>query len=274
VIPRSTKLKRRAGTAGLSSLTQITPDPWNLQDDEPPLKKFKALFEESDPDRISQSGSGTHADAGESSAEFQSVPSNETQIRSGASRLHVVEEEEESAIPLDATKDIQVLKRKAADMDDREDIEIESQPDRTSKRRAVEDPTTTAPQATKSKTLSQSSQKQTRGPSGSQFGKPDTDDNFLKAIASMKKGKKNEDTFDREFNNLRISKPDLQQDDRENEWAVLADFGDESNVRGNFMVVVEMTVHKNGADQVLARRGAGRPEWDGKPDFKKFRKAS
>jgi hypothetical protein len=244
----------------------------DLQGDEPPLKKFKALFEESDPDRVSQSGFGTHVDAGESWTDFQSVHLSETQVRPGQSRLHVVEEEEPTPSAT-ADHDIHALKRKAADVDDREDIEMESQPDRTSKRRAIEDPASASPQTTKSKTVSPSSQKQTKKvPSGSQFGKPDTDDNFLKAIASMKKGKKTEDTFDREFNNLRISKPDLRKDDREKEWAVLADFGDESNVRGNFMVVVEMTMHKDGAAPVHARRGAGRPEWDGKPDFKKFRK--
>jgi len=94
----------------------------------------------------------------------------------------------------------------------------------------------------------------------------------MKAIASIRKGKRNEDTFDREINDLRISKPDLQQDDREKEWSVLEDFGDERNIRGNFMLVVEMEVFKKDADQAVARRGTGRANWEGKPDFKKFHK--
>jgi hypothetical protein len=35
----------------------------------------------------------------------------------------------------------------------------------------------------------------------------DTDESFLKAVNSMKRGKKHEDDFDREFNQLRITKP-------------------------------------------------------------------
>ena len=40
----------------------------------------------------------------------------------------------------------------------------------------------------------------------------DTDAAFLQALASTKRGKRREDDFDREFNNLRISKPEIGQD--------------------------------------------------------------
>jgi len=56
----------------------------------------------------------------------------------------------------------------------------------------------------------------------------------------MKKGKKTEDSFDREFNNVAHlqARPERRRS-RKKSGLVLADFGDERNIRGNFMVVVE-----------------------------------
>ena len=110
----------------------------------------------------------------------------------------------------------------------------------------------------------------TKGKSGAETGKPDIDADFLKAIASTKKGKKKEDEFDRQFNELKISKPEIEDNEPEKEWAVLAEFGDDTGLRGNFMNVWEIEVfkEKNGAGRVKERR----VEWDGKPNFKKFKK--
>jgi len=63
---------------------------------------------------------------------------------------------------------------------------------------------------------------------------------------------------------LRISKPDLKTTIHEKEWSVFADFGDERNIRGNFMVVVEMEVFQRETDNSRVRRGTGRADWDGK----------
>jgi hypothetical protein len=107
---------------------------------------------------------------------------------------------------------------------------------------------------------------------GAAPGKPDTDAAFLKAIASTRRGKKAEDKFDREFNNLKISKPEPeQQQEPEEEWGVLADFGDDTDLRGNFMVVVEMDVYKKdkGPD---SQNSAINHVCSGKPNFKKFKK--
>ncbi|KAJ8075884.1 hypothetical protein PM082_021516 [Marasmius tenuissimus] len=105
--------------------------------------------------------------------------------------------------------------------------------------------------------------------SGAEAGKPDTDEAFLKAVASTKRGKKNEDDFDREFNKLKISKPELAQEDQEDrQWAVLEDFGDDSNLRGNFMMIVEFDAPRHRVRTPQERN----PEWDGKPNFKKFKK--
>ncbi|KAM6499381.1 proline-rich protein [Amanita muscaria] len=92
----------------------------------------------------------------------------------------------------------------------------------------------------------------------------DTDSTFLKAIASTKKGKKKEDDLDRDFNNLKIARPEI--DHREEEWNILDDFGDDTGIRGNFMVIVEMEVKERRAKPDVA------PNWQGKPNFKKFKK--
>ena len=92
------------------------------------------------------------------------------------------------------------------------------------------------------------------------------------AVASTKRGKKHEDEFDREFNNLRISKPDLQREETEKAWAVLDDFGDDRDVRGNFMVVVELDVPERPRGPALRRGDEERADWAGRPDFKKFKK--
>lgn len=99
---------------------------------------------------------------------------------------------------------------------------------------------------------------------------PDKDEAFLKAVATKKRGKVMNDALDREFNNLRISRPELEQDDQRKEWAVLEDFGDDGDLRGNFMVIVEIDV-KEGGERTL-RRSESRLDWEGRPDFKKFKK--
>ncbi|KAI6022043.1 hypothetical protein EDC04DRAFT_348958 [Pisolithus marmoratus] len=100
-------------------------------------------------------------------------------------------------------------------------------------------------------------------------GHLDTDQAFLTAVASKKRGKKGEDDFDREFNKLRISKPDIHRE-QEEDWAVLGDFDDDvRNIRGNFMVVVEMNICGNARSREIT---AVRRDYEGKPNFKKFKK--
>ena len=108
---------------------------------------------------------------------------------------------------------------------------------------------------------------------GSVPGKPDRDEAFLKAVASTKRGKKHEDDFDREFNELRISKPDLKHEKVKEDWSVLDEFGDDSGLRGNFMLVVEMEVfRKDNAKRDVMRMMGTRADWEGRPNFKKFKK--
>ncbi len=118
--------------------------------------------------------------------------------------------------------------------------------------------------------------------------KLDTDENFLKAVNSTKRGKKHEDDFDREFNQLRIAKPRNVNVDTIGSgttaatkavpeavapWDAIDDFGD-VGIRGNFMVVVEMDIQRGASAKSAppARNNdATHLEWIGKPNFKKFK---
>jgi hypothetical protein len=59
-----------------------------------------------------------------------------------------------------------------------------------------------------------------------------------------------------------------EQQEPEEEPAVLADFGDDTGLRGNFMVVVELEVYKKDKDLQNSTKNHA---WDGKPNFKKFK---
>jgi hypothetical protein len=122
----------------------------------------------------------------------------------------------------------------------------------------------------------------------SSSNKLDTDENFLKAVNSMKRGKKHEDDFDREFNQLRITKPKKVDTAAAAAaattttkgvpeavvapWDAIDDFGD-VGIRGNFMVVVEMDIQRGSAKPAPLTRtdNAAHPEWTGRLNFKKFK---
>ena len=104
----------------------------------------------------------------------------------------------------------------------------------------------------------------------------DTAPEFLQALASKKKGKRKEDAFDREFNNLRITAPrhgmapDLERERaRAEEMEVWDELSKDMNITGNFMVIIE-------TDDILRKDGGRResaPLPDtGVPNFKRFKK--
>lgn len=207
------------------------------------------------------------------------------QSRSQRVALAAVPEEEEGSTQTQMMERLQALKRKQAETDT--PPEVAEATGRALKKRAVESvgsvnpsqsvPTQTrAPQRSLSKPTSQTaagrtkSREQSQGPEGAEPGKPDTDENFLTAVASKKRGKKHEDDYDREFNDLRISKPTLPEP--EEDWEIMDDFGDDSDLRGNFMVIVEIDVFKKGDTPLEPYRVAGgRADWEGRPNFKKFK---
>ncbi|KAI0641836.1 hypothetical protein C8Q79DRAFT_299319 [Trametes meyenii] len=330
---RSSRLKRRVGTRAQTASNELFPMSANsLVSDlqEPPHKKFKALFEESDPDKVAHMNldeyGSQHADpAGESMTQYEpSMQSGSTQARGRGGTLGsvpleaLVEEEEEGTLTLRSTPQMQTetrgMKRKSQSEDAAEDVEMGDEERPRAKRRIGDDgmsPSSQAPRSTQSQAHGSTSQPSVRSKplskivtrvdmaqpqvhvkekttkklagaasaSSAMPAQPDKDAAFLKAVASTKRGKKMESRFDREFNNLRISKPDLEREEESKAWAVLEEFGDDGDVRGNFMVVMEMPIFresgKAGAGVGAAdhlRRGEGRLEWQGRPDFKKFRR--
>ncbi|KAG5653883.1 hypothetical protein H0H81_009705 [Sphagnurus paluster] len=292
---RTNRLKRRVGPNVSDTLASQSVGfslGMDVPVDEPPLKKFKALFDASHPDNM---GSGTFNEGafeelpqivnGSSSSQTQTQSQTQgSALRAGrmgtAANLSTLREEEEE------TQGTMLSRGRKRTLDDvQEDVEMDDASQvagpSLAKKRAIENINSVekAPPATKppssraaskppSSALAPVKSKPHKG--GAAPGKPDQDANFLKAIASTKRGKKTEDEFDREFNKLKISKPALDREEPEEQWAVLADFGDDTNIRGNFMVVVEMQAynrakHKTGGQEVPQ-------EWQGKPNFKKFKK--
>ncbi|THH18656.1 hypothetical protein EW146_g2373 [Bondarzewia mesenterica] len=268
----------------------------------PSLDKYKALFDASDPDRLAQ----TAATQGITQTDTQAQSRSDGLVVP----LPVVREEDEETSGMqtqargskrkaDELDDDVVMREIEDDPDADQDVELDTNTDTGAphKRRALENvhaivPASQAPPPSSqakgaplpppptkftkppSSTMQQHNKSKKKGSADTDTdaAEMDTDERFLKAVNSTKRGKKHEDEFDREFNNLRISKPELDRDQREQGWAVLEDFGNE-NVRGNFMVVVDVDVDTTRPSRrgVNVRAG-GKPEWVGRPDFKKFKK--
>lgn len=290
---RPTRLKRRFGVSQPPESQLFAAIDASLVESEPPHKKYRALFDESDPDRLATSDA-IDLITGTGSLTQQETPSaltytQELPRETPASLAPAPEEDEESALGRSRTGVIDKspgLKRKMGADDGDVNMSGGDDDERPTKRGAIEAASTqTQPPAGTSQAFAKSSlgrvftntQANTDTPekSGAAPGKPDRDEVFLKAVATTKKGKKQEDLFDREFNDLRISKPDLANEQATEDWAVLADFGDDSDLRGNFMEVVEIEVfRKDNTPRSVMRTAGGRADWEGRPDFKKFKKVS
>jgi len=212
----------------------------------------------------------------------------------GDSSLTILREEEEETQNIAAESQLQRGKKRRLLSEDDVEMQIgdEDRGDTTSdlalpsnKRRALENFNAVSPVGPSSEEVtamagsgteppSNSGSVKSKSTSGALPGKPDTDDAFLKAIASTKRGKKNEDEFDREFNKLKLTKPELGRQEPEEEWDVLADFGNDSGLRGNFMVIVEVDLHERDRRSTGLKLKSTNCEWDQRPNFKKFKKVS
>ncbi|CDO68939.1 hypothetical protein BN946_scf185000.g82 [Trametes cinnabarina] len=291
---RSSRLKRRVGTQAQSEIFPPSVDVMMSDAQEPPHKKYKALFDESDPDKVaqmdleeygSQRMSGGESLTQQEPSLLPSATESGSQARTGRAGAR------SGAVPLEALMEEEEESTKRKSQAEAEgDVEMEDDAPPRTRRRVGDEPASQhmesqAPRKPLSEVVTRVDMAQTQvhvkdkptKKSGPPPGEPDKDAAFLKAVASTKRGKKTEDTFDREFNNLRISKPDLEREKESEEWAVLDDFGDDEGLRGNFMVVVEMPVYKesaggDGPGRDHLRRGEGRIEWQGRPDFKKFKR--
>jgi hypothetical protein len=275
------------------------------------LDKYKALFDASNPDRVQSS----ETQSGTVGTSTQGVRTN---------TLSVVAEEQESQIQSETLRGTKRM-RGAGDRDDNDVEMADGAPGATgtstctseeahrTKRRALDasavlqpasgDP---APAPVAAPQPRPTTQTQTQGTAGTIRGtggtkhasskasssnhKLDTDENFLKAVNSTKRGKKLEDDFDREFNLLRIAKPNKKVDGAGAAtgtttaavggapdvvvapWDAIDDFGD-VGIRGNFMVVVEMDIERGSArpSQSARTNCTTRPEWVGRLNFKKFK---
>ncbi|KAI9570009.1 hypothetical protein HD554DRAFT_428607 [Boletus coccyginus] len=229
---RSSKLKRRTPVPAPSV---EEPNAEDERSQQPPLKKFKALFDASDPDKMSVDphtieeaydivtrDSVGVTQAGESLTQSDSRPLHSQRVAPPRTLDVVAEEQEEES--------------------------GHSQPGPAA-----------LPRPRRKSPLPQAAQ-------------VDTDPAFLTALASRKGKKKTaEDEFDREFNKLRISKPDIHREEEERAWEILGDFdADTRNMQGNFMVVIDLEVFRRNSGH--GRTTSGTRTYDGRPNFKKFKK--
>ena len=280
---RSSRLKRRVGVAGLDVPSGLESQAFSIGIEdtlqEPPLKKFKALFDASNPERDSLS---TQTQTETQSGRSRTLRSG----KEGPTLAMLQEDEEESQIGDTNFTAPRALKRRLETLDELSETDTAGREapgsEFSTKKRAVENVNAVErsegplkPPSTRavSKPPSSSFIPAKKDKQGAAPGKPDTDAAFLKAIASTKRGKKAEDKFDREFNNLKISKPELEPQEPEEEWGVLADFGDDTGLRGNFMVVVELDVYKKDKESE-SQNSVVNQAWVGKPNFKRFKKVS
>lgn len=266
------------------------------EEEEPPLKKFKKMFEASDPDWLVNS------------------QTQGTEVRTLSSIVEQAFEERTEAMQ-NALRDMCLKKRKRTADDVGTANEDEGMRPHTmagsrassvtpppSKRRALVQmqnagglstvPEISEPQAAPSSSRGIQPRRPQPSTSTSQAepaGKkkinttsrtqPDQDENFLKALASTKKGKRREDQYDRDFNELHVAKPTQAhmqaavgiEEDLEAWNAIEKDM----DIRGNFLVVMqEIEPRVPREPEEVGTRRSGRPDWVGRPDFKKFKKVS
>jgi hypothetical protein len=286
------RLKRRLGAAPTSEVTNAGAqsqliDLTTSNENEPPLKKFKALFDASDPTRSGAASFDEDAVAGTGASGVGSQTQSPTQgfVRRPAvgSSLDALREEEEESLGTPKSASRGTKRTLEAVHEEDGDVEMVGGEveggERPKKKLALDHFDSTQHTTTTAEEAKSEKKDKERNP-GAPVGKPDTDVEFLKAVASTKKGKRTEDVFDREFNNLRISKPKpedakRQQEDEEEEWRKFTDFGDDGGLKGNFMVVMEMSVYRsdgNSAPRSGLRDKELPEEWRDKPNFKKFKK--
>jgi hypothetical protein len=104
------------------------------------------------------------------------------------------------------------------------------------------------------------------------------DTEFLQAVAKARKGAKELDDFDLEFNALKIAKPKKGQStkiygaglfDPSKIYNTVLDL--DSDTMGNFIKIERVNLFRKDKDQVDA---AANQDWAGRPNFKKFKKVS
>lgn len=247
--------------------------------DEPPHKKYKALFDESEPNNVDITPSDNHAD----SLTQAETPVGTTKAFTDGMPALLEEEEDSLGMAFENPKGTA-----SSFKDTQDDGNTETDRATTTRKARLVDIKAQASASERSNraidvvrrgTLNRKTTYRKQGAKphkhdgGAAADQPDKDENFLKAVASTKRGRKQEDDYDREFNNLKITKPDLERDRIIEDWDTLKEFDDAQDLRGNFMVVVEMDVYKQSdATRQIPKTTSVRADWEGRPDFKKFKK--
>jgi len=296
----SRKRPIRGGGIGISlKLGDDDSDDDKAQGDEPPLKKFKALFEGTEPSQPLPPGESL--DFGSDTQSQSQAPS---QMRRGGTQtqsrrlggLAAVDEEEEreetaSQAPVSRGSSLGTKRRRESGDEAADAPSIKRRALGTFVSTARTAPAETQEQSHQASSLHARSANipidisRKTGAVGDVMQASNVP--VLTAIASTKRGRKMEDEFDREFNNLRISKPESEAERRvrEEEDAYReCDFG-EMLKRSNCWEVREYVLQEvadaedGGFVPVRSERLEGRgkcsvwrDEWTGKADFKKFKK--
>ncbi|KZW03164.1 hypothetical protein EXIGLDRAFT_828545 [Exidia glandulosa HHB12029] len=256
---------------------------------QPALKKYRALFEGTEDPSSMSGGETSFADFSRSNATSQ------TQARSGAranTQLSAVMELDEDSqqvsreLPLTAGTSTAgslsgVGTKRRRDNDG--DVEMAEQPPAAKKRKDTQTSVSSAKITTKETATTTTK----TGAVGGVMSAPDKNDKVLTALASLKRGKRTEDAFDREFNALRISKPESEAERRAREEdEFFAHFDFDEGLRGKKCIEVceyVLPERQQSAEREMgasAERSAGgrgplgvwKPQWEGVPNFKKFKK--
>jgi hypothetical protein len=108
----------------------------------------------------------------------------------------------------------------------------------------------------------------------------DRDDAFLQVVTKAKKGANQIDEFDKDFNNLKITKTKKATQAAQNATmpsgpaapinyeALVADF--DTDTTGNFIRIEKRDLIRK--DKGAAQQRVPNPDWAGRPNFKKFKK--
>ncbi|QRW19254.1 hypothetical protein RhiXN_00660 [Rhizoctonia solani] len=265
---RPNRLKRRADV--LAERTTTAPTPVEIDIPQAPaLKRYRQLFEgvERAASSVVEVDEGSTISAAASNQPFQSlVSADDTKKRKSADRDDV------------DVEDVTRVKRRVLASG------ISQQYSHLDQNTTTSEPDPGSQVATKPHLLS-TGQAHTRssGSRGAAPGAPDKDGALLRALAQTEneaiavsrdgklKGTKNA-PIDQDFANMRIAEEKDKEEAsrrRAEEMRIWEECERDVNVRGNFMVVEFVD---------LVRRNRGpparsiNPAWDGKPDFKKFKK--
>ncbi|KAH8826984.1 hypothetical protein DL96DRAFT_1605077 [Flagelloscypha sp. PMI_526] len=292
-------LKRRVGPGATQETRPTEPDVAHRDESAelPATKKYREFYHATDPSKMA-SQEDIQRSWEISQQQSQSVVDLNADSPPAEPRLPPVREEEEESQSQHAGTS-QAKKRKASSSEAIGGDSLESQ----AKRRAIEDinavqrsleagviagaaslarkPTApvTAGAASKPESINKGSRV------GAAPGHPDKDVAFLQAIASQKKGKKGEDEFDREFNNLKITRTKRgapatieEEEHMVEDMLVSADQQARQQEQERQQRMDEQEEAVEAVDYHPVRHRASgvytgdNASWLGKPNFKKFKK--